>query len=169
MTLDTKIRIMDAVALPALRDKANSLLATKEPEQAGPKEWYGGSWILGNEGGQGLPAWLLIYFHPDGPFDGDEEPPEDPEERVWWECIPRPCFAELSIDTSYGYRDGDATCQDLHAYFITEMGKWLDEQGLDWWWENEFTGEWFHGGDPGPIAKLGRAEIGCPFELRAAK
>jgi hypothetical protein len=34
----------------------------------------------------------------------------------------------------------------LHASLVAQLGGWLDERGVRWAWENEFTGE-IHIGD----------------------
>jgi hypothetical protein len=51
---------------------------------------------------------------------------------------------EVTFDTAYGYRfEEGENCSQLHARLVAQLGNWLDERGLPWKWQNEYTGEWF--------------------------
>lgn len=79
---------------------------------------------------QGLPGWLVVHYGEDGPIVQDEEY-ERPDAAV-----------EVHIDTAYGYRtDNGAGCGDLHAWFISCVGAWLNSRGVQWEWKDEFTGD----------------------------
>lgn len=117
----------------------------------------GNPWTVGNELGQGLPALLDISYRPGAPLRTAEQVAahdEDcnlPENSIyveeWGPCdgdhrYRRACWLEVSFDTAYGYRDERGYgCGDLHAEYVAKLGQWLDERGIRWEWQNEFTGE----------------------------
>lgn len=122
----------------------------------------GNPWTISNDVGQGLPGWLMIHYRRDG------ERRRTAEEAAVHECCNHPdsdyydagepqcssvehnpvCYAEVSIDTAYGYRGPNGYgCGDLHAAFITALGEWLDARGIRWKWRNEFTFEVHEGYD----------------------
>jgi hypothetical protein len=52
----------------------------------------------------------------------------------------------VDFDTAYSYTDSYGGCGALHARLLFDLGGWLDEQGIQWAWRNEFTGD-VHIGD----------------------
>jgi hypothetical protein len=102
--------------------------------------------------GQGLAAWLFVHHADDGPLTIADEYREDDEPRP-------PCdkhCIRIDWDTGYSYRGKNGEgCGDLHARMVATVGHWLDEQGLTWWWQNEFTGEWHRGAEG--LDELGNA------------
>lgn len=94
--------------------------------------------------GQGLAAWLFVHHADDGPLmiAGDEWEEDE---------VPPPCnehCVRINWDTAYSFRGRqDERCGDLHARMVATVGHWLDEQGLTWWWHDEFTGEHHQGVD----------------------
>ncbi|WP_031467115.1 hypothetical protein [Sciscionella sediminilitoris] len=72
----------------------------------------------------------------------------DPSENGWAQVV-------LSFDTAYGYRgDNGERCSELHVRLMSKLGKWLDDQGLEWKWCNEYTDEW-HDRYDGMVAFVG--------------
>jgi hypothetical protein len=116
-------------------------------------------WTLMNKPGQDFNAWLRLNYKPGAPLrteadaashDEDCNVPGseyyDPEEAVCEGDHQPACWVEVSFDSSYGYRDDQGRgCGDLHAGLISELGQWLDAQGVAWSWKNEYTGEVHHG------------------------
>lgn len=167
MTLDTRIFVLDKVdpheVFRFCRDLLGATdLHTFSNEQ--DKTWRKGEsfveptnpWTISNNPGQGLPAWLMLYYRPDAPLRTAEQAAahdEDcnlPENSIyveeWGPCDGehhrRACWLTVSFDTAYGYRDERGYgCGDLHADYVSRLGQWLDKQGVRWEWENEFTGE----------------------------
>ena len=94
--------------------------------------------------GQGLAAWLCVHHADDGPLEIVSA--EEAEE--WDDEIP-PCnkhCIRIDWDTGYAYRGRNGEgCGDLHARMVAAVGRWLDEQGLTWWWHDECRGEWHRG------------------------
>jgi hypothetical protein len=114
------------------------------------------SWTISNNPGQGLPAWLMLYYRPGAPLRTAEQAAEHDEDcnlpensiyvEEWGPCDGkhhrRACWLTVSFDTAYGYRDERGYgCGDLHAEYVAKLGQWLDSKGVRWEWENEFTGE----------------------------
>lgn len=115
----------------------------------------GNPWTYENIVGQGLPAWLMIHHgngkayrtpeqsaehdycnHPDTDYFDDEHPLCTKTEHQ------PPCWAEISMDTAYGYRGpDDMGCGDLHAILVSRIGQWCDARSVGWKWENEYSGE----------------------------
>jgi hypothetical protein len=64
-----------------------------------------------------------------------------------------PPYVDVRLDTTYGYlgEDGER-CGDVHRRVTAGLGAWLDEQGIDWWCDNEYTGEWAQR-TPGPFER----------------
>ncbi|MFC5744764.1 hypothetical protein [Actinomadura rugatobispora] len=154
MTLNTSVYVLDEINYKYVWVRANQLIGATEAtrfrnEQV--KTWQNGegkpepgnAWSIGNNAGQGLCALLDIHYRPDAPLRAKDGGCE-------WYCDPdcedehrsRACWLEVSFDTGYGHRDQQGRgCGDLHASLVADLGKWLDERGVRWLWENEFTGE----------------------------
>jgi hypothetical protein len=167
MTLDTRIFVLDKVDPHEVFRFCRELLGATERHTFTDNqdntysngEWAvrsGNPWTISNDPGQGLPAWLMLYYRPDTPLRTPEQAAahdEDcnlPENSIyveeWGPCDGkhhrRACWLTVSFDTAYGYRDDRGYgCGDLHAEYVSRLGKWLDELGVRWEWENEFTGE----------------------------
>lgn len=161
MTLSTNLIVLDPVDPEKTFSHALSLLkrgVSFEP-----------TWDEKEEGlyvttcGQGLPAWLWVHYGIDGPIKlYDESDIEDlteynPEWRVpAWNLH----LVRVNVDTGYGYKTpSGGGCSDLHAWFVSEMWAWLENQGVQrMLWQNEYTGEYFDSIDD--IWKLGNPERG---------
>lgn len=106
--------------------------------------------------GVGLSAWLMLHIVDNIAYDCDDSCDEydcfhqiNPEYNGW-------ATAAVSFDTAYSYRgDNGESCSDLHARLITNLGYFLDQKGLEWQWQNEYTGEWFERFDQ--LDKFGNA------------
>lgn len=164
MTLDTKMALHGAINVHELYAYCRALLNT--PDNIEPE--YGSGWSnektkrIGNPCGVGLDAWLTITYGPDGPLPVHEHDKwcetelggeynttqeqiddhaawvaGDPTENGW-------ASVEVSFDTAYGHRtDRGESCSALHARLVAEVGHWCDRKGIEWKWQNEYTGEWF--------------------------
>ena len=140
MTLSTYVYVKDKVDHRALFTKCNQLIGADE----GVKFREDDDSIV-NEPDQGLCAWLLIHYGTDAPYVTTAHAAAHDEY-----CEPgcdggghyeRACWAKVNFDTAYSYHGPDGGCGDLHARLVAELGKWMDDQGIDWEWRNEFTGE----------------------------
>jgi len=140
MTLSTHIRIVDPLSPETVFEFCQSLLGDPTTMKWTHEEGYSpGTMMYANKGGQGFAAWLSVTYHPDGPLprdDGDDEPDDRP-----LACI------DIDLDTTYGYQaKNGAGCGDLHAWLITQVVDWLGDnraRTIKYFWQNEFTGEWF--------------------------
>lgn len=154
MTLNTRVVIEQPYPAPRVFHHCRQLLGCTDAhvwEHERTSKWSRNP-RYGNILGQGLPALLWLHYGPDGPLLDDDE--DDPEERQG--------FIAVHFDTAYGYArfsPNGAGCEDLHAWLIRELGRWLDERGLTWQWQNEFTGEW-HRGSEG-LGEFGDADRGA--------
>jgi hypothetical protein len=167
MTLDTRVFILGQVDPHETFRFCRELLGatelntfTDEQDSTYVKgEWAvrpDNPWTVSNDPGQGLPAWLMLYYRPDAPLRTAEQAAEHDEDcnlpensiyvEEWGPCDGehhrRACWLTVSFDTAYGYRDERGYgCGDLHAEYVAKLGQWLDAKGVRWEWENEFTGE----------------------------
>lgn len=167
MTLDSRIFVLDEVDPRDVFNFCRNLIGATDrhtftDEQ--DKTWRKGEsfvepenpWTISNDPGQGLPAWLMLYYRPDAPLRTPEQAAEHdedcnlPENAVyvaeWGPCggkhHRRACWLTVSFDTAYSYTDERGYgCGDLHAEYIAKLGQWLDAKGVRWEWQNEFTGE----------------------------
>lgn len=175
MTLDTRVYVLDEVDHREVFRECQRLIGQYATDRRGPdqqrwtdeqnKTWskgesfveLGNPWTIGNDVGQGLPAWLLVYYRPAESYRSADQSAEHDE----WTCnFPgakhyepdeplcdetehdQPCWLEISMDTAYGYRGPEGMgCGDLHARIVAELGQWLDAKGARWKWRNEFSGE----------------------------
>lgn len=153
MTLDTRVYVLDRIDYREVFLKCNQLIGAHEgiesrdePEkiwrEGKPYPDPSGRWSIWNKPGQGLCALLDVSYRKDGPYvaRGEHarfcEPDEDESHQT---CFPR--WLEVSFDTAYSYHDEHGGCGALHARLVFALGQWLDERGVRWRWENEFTGE----------------------------
>lgn len=178
MTLTTDLLICEPVNPERVFKYAMSLLAqnvASEPRwdhtDAGEGRGYGDAHYV-TECGQGLPAWLWVHYLPDGPLVWYDD------ERLGWELEDDPAFmppwwnqhcVRVNVDTGYSYRGpGGGGCDDLHAWFLTEMAAWLANQGIaKWVWKTDIIGDWNEGlagvtefGDPVAGSLLVRSSSG---------
>lgn len=160
MTLNTSVFILDPVRPKDVYAKCGQIIGqtertifTDEPT----KNFKNGEWVpdpdglcsIWNKPGQGLPALLDVHYRKGGPIKSsdqqcdrycDEDCENDGHDPAHW--------IEVQFDTAYGYKDEQGRgCGDLHACYVAELGKWLDERHVRWKWENEFTGEIHSGYD----------------------
>ncbi len=62
-------------------------------------------------------------------------------------------YVDMRLDTAYGYRGPNGeSCDDVHREVVGRLGEWLDEQGIPWWSNDEYTGEWRER-EPGPFVR----------------
>ncbi|WP_328920683.1 hypothetical protein OG911_28180 [Streptomyces sp. NBC_00208] len=168
MTLDTRIYVLDKVNPQEVFHFCRDLLGatdrhtfTDEQDKTYRKgESFvepGNPWTIGNNLGQGLPAWLMLCYRPDVALRTPEQAAEHDEDChlpgvSWYNPEDGPCdgthawrranWLTVSFDTAYGYSDERGYgCGDLHAEYVAKLGQWLDERGVRWEWMNEFTGE----------------------------
>lgn len=157
MTLDTRMYVLDPINAGDLFRQAQAVLGKYDEQGRGPDQmrWTADGGCISNAPGQDLPGWLMLHH-------GDGAPYRTAEDAAVHECCNHPdadyydtdqpactdtehspvCWAEISIDTAYGYRGPDGMrCGDLHAAFVAEVGAWLDSQNIRWKWLNEFSGE----------------------------
>lgn len=149
MTLNTEVAIQGEVDRRDVFNEVRRLLGAeaatftdKEPGWAD-----NGHRTLSNDPGQGFPAWLWIHYNPGGPYRTQEqaEAHDDCEDDCDGSWHSPACWLELHLDTTYGYSEGGYGCGDLHAAIVYKLGQWLDERGVEWGWQNEFTGDWHFG------------------------
>jgi hypothetical protein len=107
-----------------------------------------GERVMSNDCGQGLPAWLLMRYIPGAMVRAShaEHDPDICDEDCDGKWHKPAHWIDIDFDTAYGYRDANGGCGTLHARILFELGGWLDERGIQWAWQNEFTGE-IHVGD----------------------
>lgn len=148
MTLDTSVYIHGDVDRHEVFAFCQSLLGPVDGQRAKDTDWHSETVrMLMNEGGQGLPAWLMVRYDVAGPLrtDGDACSEDCDEADDYHHHLPAHLI-EVSFDTAYGYRDEQGRgCGDLHACYVAALGGWLDGRGIAWSWHNEFTGD-IHGG-----------------------
>ena len=175
MTLNTSIYLHGAVDIPEFFEFCQrALLAFDEQARSldqviwSDKEgWRGeGSRYRGSQLGQGLPAILDISYRPDGALRTVEAAAKHDEYcNEEGDCdgsghTPAH-WAEVSLDTAYGWQDPHRgwRCGDLHAALIRLFGARLDELGVPFSWENEYTGEVHDGCNN--LDELGKASKGA--------
>jgi hypothetical protein len=167
VTLNTRIFVLGQVDHRELFAKFNQLIGADEGtrfsddqdqawhhfdgEPAGVGEFVtppDGPWTIANDPEQGLCGWLMVHYRPGAPLVTDAQAAEhdedcDDSEGDCTEWHDRACWLRISFDTAYSYTGPDGGCGDLHARLVAEFGKWLDDHGIPWQWQNEFTGEVF--------------------------
>lgn len=154
MTLNTSVYVLDEADPREVFFACRELLGAddRHPWFDDPRDdgfWSDGRHTLRNKAGVGLDALLWLYYKPGKPMVADSSvcDPEICDENCDGHGHKPPHWIDLSFDTAYGYRDEQGrTCGVLHASLVAKLGAWLDERGLRWAWQNEFTGE-IHIGD----------------------
>lgn len=172
MTLNTRIFIDSDVDRRFVFSFCQGLLAehdehNRTPDQQNFEEsTLGGSKFLMNRGWQDLPAWLMIGHNDGNPLRTAEQVAEHDEDcnipgNTYYDADRPDCdgtsghahrpasWLDVSFDTGYGYHNekNGWDCTALHTYFIVRLGQWLDEKGIPWTWQNEYTGEYHTGYD----------------------
>ena len=149
MTLSTNMWVLDRIDREEVFAKCRELIGAGDGYRYTDRDGYhdDGTKALMGEPGQGYPAWLTLYYHPDGALREDDRCSPDCDDdcdRKWHPAA----WLEVNWDTAYSYRDDMGRgCGLLHATYIASLGRWLDGRGVRWLWENEFTGEIHEGYD----------------------
>lgn len=146
MTLSTDIYLTGPVDPHEVFAFCNALMGAESPAFTDEEPGYGlmGRRSIGNEPGQGFPAWLTVYYRPDGPLATEDVWDEDGDYR--W-LAQKACTVAINFDTSYFYNDEFGGCSDLHARYIAMLVLWAEERGAALEWRNEYSGEYFEGTD----------------------
>lgn len=144
MTLATNLIVRDPISPRSVFDHALELIAR---DFEGEPTWNDDGRRYQTTLGQGLAGILTVTYATDGPLEPDEDDPHRPPFDAF--CV------RVNVDTAYGYQaDNGAGCEDLHAWFVAELSRWLAERGVTAWaWQDEYTGAWF--GPDDPITVLG--------------
>ena len=133
MTLNTKVFIHDRIDYRELFVKCNQLIGANEGTRYRDR-----SDCLMNEPAQGLCAWLFVYHGANRtPYRHQPDP----------ECDRPACWAEIALDTAYGYSGPEGGCGSLHARILSELAPWLASKDVGWSWQNEWTGNIYQGTD----------------------
>ena len=162
MTLSTKIYIHQPIDIRPLFDWINrELLHVPEGnieedeelrETSSVADWYvPGHRRLSNLLGQGYNALLWIDYRRDAELLHDGKCDEDCAEIECENGRQHPShYVWVRFDTGYSYQDEHGGVANLHARYVAQVGRWLDERGIAWSWCNEFTGE-VHQGTEGLV------------------
>lgn len=145
MTLSTLIAIVEPTSVKDVFDECRRLIGGEQAEFAHdqPNRYDETVNTYRNYAGQGLPALLIVRYGMEAPIrpETDDDDPEyrsGPPVDAW--------SIEVDFDTAYGYRaENGAGCSDLHAWLVVELGRWLSNRGLTWYWLNEYDGSWHLG------------------------
>jgi hypothetical protein len=158
MTVTTHVRVVEPTPVKPIFDYARRLLGAEKAAFEQSKHWALNNLVYANSIDQGYAASLWVSYGPDGPLDTD--PCEDLEEglRPGQEHPPRRSI-QISFDTAplNYYPDNGASPSDLHAWLIREIGQWLSDRNLTWWWYQ--IGVWTKG--PAARSWLGDADRGA--------
>jgi hypothetical protein len=139
MTLSTNVFIHDQIDPKLVFDHCALLIGA--PEDASYKQT---ETSINMAPGQGFRAWLLLSHNNGQPIKTDSDACDEYCDDPCDQTLPHdPAhWVKVDFDTAYGYRGDDGEgCGDLHAKLVAQLGKWLDSRGVEWSWENEFTGE----------------------------
>lgn len=151
MTLATKMIVVEPTPYRPIFDEARRLIGAENGlYDEGPNG-------IENRWGQGFPSWVGVGCGMDAPLTDDC----DPEDHEGGGCgYPvKEWSIEVRLDTAYGYRGPHGGgCSALHAWIVRELGRWLTERGLTWYWWNEYDGTWHQG--PADLPILGDADAG---------
>lgn len=157
MTLSTYVAFTSPVDPRELHDWVNrELLGATDPRVEVDET------SIGNAPGQGFDAWAITKHNNGKPivwlervdvatatrpswYDNDQEwfAALEDEER-WYSKYPSNTYAYVDFDTAYGYRENGMNCTMLHASYIVRLFKeFAEPRGIDIYWRNEYTGEWY--------------------------
>jgi hypothetical protein len=167
MTLTTRIAIIEPTPVRPVFDECRRLLDGEDvPFMHGPSSHRTGVAEYRNAPGQGLHALLWVSYGADAPMAPDPRYADDPDERRYYPPVST-WSVEVAFDTAYGYHsDRGGSCSDLHARLILQLGRWLSERGLTWYWYDEFRGEWHASSIP--VQVLGDPTLGALREELSA-
>lgn len=179
MTLDTHIFIYDPVDQQEVFEKVCEFLDIPDTKKfkVSTGEPYGcvPSTEISNHPGQGFNAWVMTYANPDGIRYSEEYKASEKKWHDEWhlnedeypdgcDCTEDfadlehragPHYMQISMDTAYGCRtDRGESCTELHARVIVELGQWLEERGVSFAWENEYSGTIHQGIDEEGLVKF---------------
>lgn len=159
MTLSTRIAIVEPTPVREIFDECRRLLNGEHvPFDHEPSRWQDGVTSYCNRVGQGLHALLRVDYGADAPLRPDPKYADDPNERRYYPPVDAWSIV-VDFDTAYAYRNEyGGGCGDLHAYLVQQLGRWLTERGLTWYWCYEYDGTWHLG--PADLPILGDAERG---------
>jgi hypothetical protein len=158
MTLTTHVRVDEPTAVKPIFDYARRLLGAERAAFEHRKHWALSNLVYANAIDHGYAALLWVSYGPDGPLDTDPCEDFDQGLRPGHEHPPRGTI-QISFDTAplNYYADNGASPSDLQAWLIREIGQWLSNRNLTWWWCHR--GVWSKG--PGPLSSLGDADHGA--------
>ena len=153
MTLTTRIAIVEPTSVREVFDECRRIIGAQGARHRHVENspYRPGAAKFVQEAGQGFAALLWIYYGADAPLRPDPEYANDPEERDYYPPVDE-WSIEVAFDTAYAYQGPfGGGCGDLHAWIIQQLGRWLHERDLSWYWYDEFNGAWHPGGDPATI------------------
>ena len=117
--------------------------------------WYGDmnrdTNVIMSSRGQGLPAWVMIDWDPDGYTSEHADPVHCDKCDPY--ITPGHDF-HVDLDTAYRYNKIDGGCSNLHAVSIAVLDALLPEGVNITSWRNEFTGDLFYDTNPETLIKL---------------
>lgn len=153
MTLATRMAIVEPTAFRPIFDEARRLIGAENGT------YTEGPCGIENDWGQGFPSFVGVKYGADAPMKPDPAYADDPDERRYYPPVDA-WSIEVWLDTAYAYcADNGAGCSDLHAWIVRELGRWLSDRGLTWYWYHEYTGEWHPSSDP--VTILGDPDRGA--------
>lgn len=159
MTLHTRLAIVEPTHAREIFDACRRLLGGERvPFSHELSNWEPGVTTYRNKAGRGLPALLWVDYGADAPLVPDPTYADDPEERSYYPPVDGWSIM-VHFDTAYAYRgENGGGCDDLHAWLVQQLDRWLTDRGLTWLWYHEYTGAWHPATDPATI--LGDPDLG---------
>jgi len=161
MTLSTNIRVVQKTDPAELHAWINKNLL-KAPNAKFTEGGDPDAGSLNNDPGQGYSAWLSMRWDSNGIPTARETYPEDYDATSTYGLDePKNAFLNINFDTAYGYHgDLGEGCTELHSRFVIDLAKeYFEPRGLDFYWQDEYSGKWYHGLDTqGFNAFLGSGE-----------
>jgi hypothetical protein len=158
VTLSTHVRLHTYPPIGAdgvLAWISRELLGAQSPPQT-----YANEDRIGNEPGQGFPAWVIVRHNDGALIVDDSDDPDDPDEAAWLAAHrPPAAYLDVDFDTAYGYHDDvHPTPAVLHADYIVQMSNRFGDLS----WCDEFTGAW-HRGLAGLEAFIGNGDAAASW------
>jgi hypothetical protein len=146
VTLATQVNIQEPINYQIAFLKAREIIGIPAEHPFSTHEgalgWAGGEWVRSVPGG--FRSALDVSHNHGAPLVPDCSPGgwcDDPCEYHGSEPL---AYVSVRLDTAYGYHGPSGeTCSDLHREITAKLGAWLDEQGVNWWAQDEYTGEWY--------------------------
>jgi hypothetical protein len=191
MTLSTNIRLQRYTNPVELLDFINrELLQVTDPKTFVTTD------EVGNQGGQGFDAWVIIKHNSGKPIfpepmieyqnqlefysNSRGEPFLDgrtPEEAAMESTIEtlkyeskKVCFVDIDFDTAYGFQGPNGQeCGDLHAAYIQYLAdNYFTPRDIPFIWVNEFTGKKYRGAKKLETLTRGGADASAWFRNTVA-